>query len=75
MNYLIRFLLMSMGFSLLVVGISLFLNGNSIGSIVMIVVGFLLFSIMLKWQELKRGFTWKDLRKEGESYFIFRGKP
>ncbi|GEM_PF-2487591 len=72
MNYLFRFLLMCIGFSLLMVGISLFLNGNSNGGISIILIGFVLFSVMLKWKDIKRDITWKDLEREYQNIFILK---
>jgi len=54
MNYLFRFSLMCLGCSLLFIGISLFLKGNSFTSILTIFIGFILFSAMLKWQDISR---------------------
>ncbi len=63
---------MCIGFSLLMVGISLFLNGNSNGGISIILIGFVLFSVMLKWKDIKRDITWKDLEREYQNIFILK---
>jgi hypothetical protein len=54
------------------VGISLFLNGNSNGGISIILIGFVLFSVMLKWKDIKRDITWKDLEREYQNIFILK---